>query len=152
MDMFSAVGELLIARPLLRFDPDLLHRIVAAEGLVAVSDPGNADREYERVRWRPMLPPRPAPGPTAQRLRRFSDRMRDAESALVAMTAEALSLVTFSETAPEAAVGRDLLQRIPRAIAVRVVGRILDRVGGGQKPHALAAVEALTDRLIQERV
>ena len=72
--------------------------------------------------------------------------------ALVSMTAQALAMVAFSETAPEAVLTRDLLMSIPRAIAIRVMVRVLDRVGGGQKPHALAAVEALTDRLIRERV
>lgn len=152
MDLFSRIGDLLIARPLLRVDPAHLAAIVADAGLVPVVDPSNADRDYERVRWRQMLPQLAALGLTPQRLARFADRMRDAESALVAMTAEALSLVTFSETAPQAQFSRDLLMTIPRAIAIRLVARVLDRVGGAQKPHALTAVEVLTDRLIRERV
>lgn len=152
MDLFSQVGDVLIARPLLHVDPDVLSGIVRAAGLTAVADPSNADLDYERVRWRQLLPQLAAAGLTPERLSRFADRMRDTESALVAMTAEAMSKVAFDETSPGAAFGRDLLKVIPRGIAIRVVARVLDRVGGGRKPHALAAVEALTDRLIREPV
>ena len=152
MDLFAEVGDVLIARPLLGVDPELLGALVADAGLSPVADPSNADLDYERVRWRQLLPQLAAAGLTAERLAKFASRMRDTESALVAMTAQALSMVTFSDSAPEAAFGRDLLKSIPRAIAIRVVARVLDRVGGGQKPHALAAVETLTDRLIREPV
>lgn len=152
MDMFSQVGDILIARPLLSVDPEVLHEVVAGSGLRPVMDPGNTDLDYERVRWRQLLPQLAQAGLTAERLGKFADRMGDAETALVSMTAQALSMVVFSDAAPEASVTRDLLMSIPRAIAVRVVARVLDRVGGGQKPHALAAVEGLTDRLIREPV
>jgi tRNA(Ile)-lysidine synthase len=152
MDTFSEICELKIVRPLLGVDPEDLRAVVEAAGLTPVTDPSNADLDYERVRWRQMLPQLAALGLDASRLARFAGRMRDAESALVSMTAEALSLVAFAPDKSEAAIGRNLLMTIPRAIAVRVVARVLDRVGGGQKPHALAAVENLTDRLIREPV
>jgi tRNA(Ile)-lysidine synthase len=152
MDYVTDVGDLTIVRPLLRIDPEELRAVVAEAGLTAVADPSNSDLDYERVRWRKMLPALAELGLDARRLSRFADRMRDAESALVAMTAEAMSMVEFATGDEEAALSRDLLMRIPRAIAIRVVARVLDRVGGGQKPHALAAVEGLTDRLIREPV
>lgn len=152
MDRFSQVGDLLIARPLLGTDPDVLREIVAHAGIAPVTDPSNSDLDFERVRWRQVMPQLTALGLTAERLAKFADRMGDAETALVSMTAQALSMVAFSEATPEAVLTRDLLMSIPRAIAIRVMVRVLDRVGGGRKPHALAAVEALTDRLIRERV
>jgi tRNA(Ile)-lysidine synthase len=152
MDYFAEIGDLRIVRPLLALDPLDLRAVVEAAGLEAVTDPANSSLDYERVRWRQALPQLAALGLDARRLGKFADRMRDAESALISMTAEALSLVSFTPDGREAAIGRDLLMRLPRAIAVRVVAKVLQRVGGGQKPHALAAVETLTDRLVREPV
>lgn len=152
MDTYSEVGGVTVVRPLLRVDPADLKAVVAAAGLTPVVDPSNSDLDYERVRWRHMLPQLAAMGLDALRLARFADRMRDADTALVAMTAEAMSMVVFSPEGNEATFGRDLLMAVPRAIAVRVVGRVLERIGRGRRPHALAAVEELTDRLIRDRV
>lgn len=152
MDMFSDVGDLTIVRPLLNVDPADLRAVVDAAGLAPVADPSNSDLDYERVRWRSIMPQLAQLGLTTERLTNFAGRMRDAETALVHMTAEALSLVAFAADDSEAAIDRKLLISLPRAIAVRVVARVLDRVGGGKKPHALASVEALTDRLAREPV
>lgn len=152
MDLFSDVAGLRIARPLLGVDPADLHRLVARAGLTPVTDPSNSDLAYERVRWRQAMPALAALGLDARRLGRFAARMRDAESALVSMTAEALSLVHFFPDGTTATIERDLLRAMPRAIAIRVIGQMLDRVGGGRKPRALAAVENLTDRLVREPV
>ena len=152
MDYFSEVGGLRIVRPLLGFEQEALRDIVAESGLTAVSDPSNSDLDYERVRWRQVLPQLAALGLDARRLAAFATRMRDADSALVNMTAQAMSLVSFEPDGRRAELPREVLMSLPRAIAIRVVGRVLDRVGGGRKPHALAAVETLTDRLVRERV
>jgi tRNA(Ile)-lysidine synthase len=152
MDYFTEIGELRIVRPLLGIDPRDLRLVVDEAGVVPVTDPSNTDLDYERVRWRRMMPQLEALGLDARRLARFAERARDAETALVAMTAEALAMVEFATGDEKAAFGRNVIMSIPRAIAVRVVGRVLDRVGGGRKPHALAAVELLTDRLIREPV
>jgi tRNA(Ile)-lysidine synthase len=152
MDYFTEIGELRIVRPLLGIDPGDLRSVVDEAGLEPVTDPSNTDLDYERVRWRQIMPQLEALGLDPRRLGKFAERARDAETALVAMTAAALSTVEFAPGDEKAAFGRNVLMSIPRAIAVRVVGRVLDRVGGGRKPHALAAVEALTDRLIREPV
>lgn len=56
MDRFSRIGDLTIIRPLLAIDPAELRAVVERAGLVPVVDPSNADLDYERVRWRQMLP------------------------------------------------------------------------------------------------
>jgi len=152
MDYLAEVGGLRIVRPLLGIDPQDLRAVVDRAGLAPVADPSNSDLDYERVRWRQLLPQFAAMGLDSRRLGRFAERMRDAESALISMTAEALSHVSFAEGREEAQFSRDLLMRLPRAIAIRLVAQVLQAVGGGQKPHALAAVEALIDRLVREPV
>jgi tRNA(Ile)-lysidine synthase len=152
MDMFSRIGGLTIIRPLLAIDPADLRAVVDRAGLAPVTDPSNTDLDYERVRWRQMLPQLAALGLDARRLGRFAERMGEAETALVSMTAEAMSLVTVAPEAAEASVPREVLRSLPFAVAVRVVAKMLDLVGRGRKPHGLGAVEALTARLVREPV
>jgi tRNA(Ile)-lysidine synthase len=152
MDYFAEIGDLTIVRPLLEIDPADLHAVVDRAGLIPVTDPGNSNLDYERVRWRQMLPQLAALGLTPGRLSAFAQRMRQTETALVSMTAEAMSLVTIAPGIEEASIERETLRGIPRAIAVRVVAKMLDLVGRGQKPKALSAVEDLTDRLVREPI
>lgn len=152
MDYFSDIGDLTIVRPLLGVDPDALRTVVEEAGLVAVADPSNGDVDYERVRWRQAMPQLAALGLDARRLAKFAERMRDADRALVTMSSQAFAQVELAPDRTQAVIDRTLLWQLPRAIAVRVVARTLEAVGGGTKPHALAAVETLTDRLIREPV
>ena len=132
---------------LLGIDPADLGRLVAASDLVPAQDPGNLDPGYERVRWRQMLPQLAALGLDARRLSRFADRMRDADLALTEMATAAM---TAEPASGSGRITRAALVRLPRAVATRVVARLLAEVGGGQKPHDLAPVETLTDRLRME--
>jgi len=145
MDYFAEIDGLVVVRPLLGVDPAELAKIVAASDLVPVIDPSNSDTDYERVRWRQMLPQLAALGLDARRLSRFADRMRDADQALASMAAPV-------ETSVDPATGSQKLQyaafsRLPRAVAVRLMARLLGEVGGGQKPHDLAPIDQLTDKL-----
>lgn len=152
MDYFTEVEGISIVRPLLGVDPDELRRVVADAGLTPVADPSNTDTDYERVRWRQMLPHLSALGLDPTRLSQFALRMRDADRALEHAAARAYAQVELGGDQSSASLPRALLRSLPRAVAVRVVGRVLVQVGGGRKPHALGAVEALTDRLLRERL
>jgi tRNA(Ile)-lysidine synthase len=149
MDYAADIAGLTIVRPLLGVDPADLRAVVDRAGLTPVVDPSNADHDYERVRWRAALPALAALGLDAGRINQFALRVRDADRALSAMASEA-----YAETTITAVRGIILdparLAALPRAVAVRVIQHALDTVGGGKKPHALAAVEGLTGRLIQE--
>jgi tRNA(Ile)-lysidine synthase len=147
MDYLAEIAGLTIVRPLLGIDPAELRAVVDRSGLTPVADPSNSDANYERVRWRAMLPQLAALGLTPERLSLFALRMRDADRALSAVASINAAGVGLKG---ECGLSRELLQRLPRAVAVRVVQNALDSAGGQKKPHALAAVERLTDRLIQE--
>ncbi|KQW78244.1 hypothetical protein ASC89_15760 [Devosia sp. Root413D1] len=148
MDYLAEIGGLIVVRPLLGVDPADLANLVAASDLAPARDPGNFDTDYERVRWRQMLPQLAALGLDARRLSRFADRMRDADQALAGMAAAVVT--PLDPVTGSGSVARAMLVKLPRAVAIRVVANLLDRVGGGQKPHDLAPVEALTDRLRME--
>lgn len=150
MDYFSLLGDLQVVRPLLHADPDQLKAVVAEAGLTAVADPYNNDLDYERVRWRQAMPLLASLGLDASRIGRFADRMRDADRAIEQLASRALAAEIGVGAHGDRSFSRAWLRAQPHAVAVRLVQRILDDVGGGQKPHALGAVEALTDRLIRE--
>lgn len=151
MDYLSELGDLRVVRPLLGVDPEQLKALVAEAGLTPVIDPSNADLDYERVRWRQAMPLLAELGLDAPRIVRFAERMRDADRALEQLASRALARdVGVFPDGRSRGVTRAFLRTLPHAVAVRVIQRTLDAVGGGQKPHALGAVEALTDRLIRE--
>lgn len=149
MDYFAEIGDLKIVRPLLGIDPKDLRAFVDNAGLVPVTDPTNSDGDYERVRWRQAMPMLAELGLDARRLAKFAERMRDADRALESLASRALAeVVERPPPGDQIVIDRKRFMAVPRAIAVRVVQKALTLVGGSQKPHALAAVEALADRLI----
>lgn len=143
MDYFSEVNGIAIVRPLLGIDPVALAQVVASAGLTPVGDPSNLDTDYERVRWRHALPQLAALGIDARRLSRFADRMRDADLAISAMA----NTVEFEAGIGSRTLGHKILRDLPRAVAVKVMQRLLREVGAGLKPHDLARIEAITDAL-----
>jgi tRNA(Ile)-lysidine synthase len=145
MDYSAEIAGLVIVRPLLGIDPADLAELVRASGLTAVADPSNIDTNYERVRWRQVLPQLAALGLDAHRLARFADRMRDADAALDTM-AEAFA-VTHDTVTGAHRVDRGSFARLPQAVAIRVLSRLLRQAGDGRKARDLAPVEGLADRL-----
>lgn len=149
MDRFVRIEGCDVFRPLLAVDPEELTAVVADAGLTPVSDPSNSDRHYERVRWRQIMPELAGLGLDPRRLGDFAARMADAD-ALIAASAEAAftTLVHFgsdgSAELPQAA-----LTALNRAVAVRLLSRVLRIVGGDRKPHALGAVETLQAKLLE---
>lgn len=148
MDYLGEIAGLVVVRPLLGVDPADLAALVAASDLTPVADPSNSDTDYERVRWRQMLPQLAALGLDASRLSRFANRMRDADQALAAIAATLATAV--DPRTGSGGVARAVLLKSPRAIAIRVMANLLNVVSGRQKPHDLAPIEALTDRLRME--
>jgi tRNA(Ile)-lysidine synthase len=149
MDNVADIDGLRIVRPLLGVDPADLRALVSEAGLTAASDPSNFDEDYERVRWRRMLPQLAALGIDSRRLSQFAERMADADLALDALATAAFATAMLSDDPPSVTLSRAELAALPRAVAVRVISRALDRIGASQKLPALAAVEALTDRLVR---
>ncbi|MBS1102753.1 tRNA lysidine(34) synthetase TilS [Gluconobacter sp. Dm-62] len=53
----SVRGRIRLVRPLLSLQPDRLRKTLQAENLPWIEDPSNANRRFERVRWRQDLTP-----------------------------------------------------------------------------------------------
>jgi tRNA(Ile)-lysidine synthase len=149
MDYVSEVAGITIVRPLLGVDPADLRAVVERAGLTPVADPSNADEDYERVRWRAMLPQLAALGLDAQRINQFALRARQANDALAGVAAQAQADPGEPAELTSYELDHASFSELPRATAVRILQRVLDRIGGDRKPRALAAVERLTSRLME---
>lgn len=138
-----------VHRPLLGVDRASLRALVEAAGLVPVDDPSNADPHYERVRWRHAMPKLAALGLDAGALALFAGRMAEADAAIAQMAdgcfAEIVRLDGFGAARIELApfVG------LSPAISTRLLGRVLNIVGGRQKPRALGQVERLRQTIAE---
>ncbi len=149
MGAFSFVEGCEVARPLLGVRPEVLREVVSDAGLAPASDPSNADENYERVRWRLMLPALEALGLSIERLGTLARRLDEA-SLLIHASAEAVypSIVTpLGGTSMELDGGRFASQN--PAVATSLLGSVLELVSGDRRPPPLGALELLARRLQQ---
>jgi tRNA(Ile)-lysidine synthase len=128
MDRLSFVEGCEIVRPLLGVRPEILREVVSDAGLAPADDPSNADENYERVRWRLMLPALEAMGSTVE-----SDYPR--------------VVTPITDTHTELAAGR--FAALNRAVATAMLGQVLSLVAGDRRSVPLGALELLAQRLQQ---
>jgi tRNA(Ile)-lysidine synthase len=147
MRPLSQVEGVPVFRPLLDVDPSSLAAVVEAEGLVPACDPSNHDTAYERVRWRKLLPALAAEGLDAAALARFAARMAEVDAALSQMADAAFAELVTLDGFGAASLPKAAFQALSPAIARRLLGRVLNIVGGRQKPRALGQVERLYDQI-----
>jgi tRNA(Ile)-lysidine synthase len=147
MTPVSLVEGVRVFRPLLDVDPASLHAIVADAGLTPAVDPSNSDPAYERVRWRQLLPALAAEGLDSATLARFAARMAEADAALADVADAAFAELVTLDGFGAAIVPQAAFRALSPAIGRRVLSRILNIVGGRQKPRALGPVERLYDQL-----
>jgi tRNA(Ile)-lysidine synthase len=147
MDRFATVEGCRLFRPLLGVDPELLSGLVELNGLTPALDPSNRDRHYERVRWRQMMPVLEELGLDLKRIGDFAIRMADADSLIAAETEKAFASLVHLGPEGEAEMPHAGVAALNRAVATRLLGRVLRIVGGDRKPHALGALETLQGKL-----
>jgi tRNA(Ile)-lysidine synthase len=148
MDRLATVEGCRIFRPLLGIDPEDLGAVVDEAGLVPASDPSNRDRHYERARWRELRPALDELGLDMRRLGMFATRMADADALIAAETEKAWTVLVHV-SADGAELPHAGLATLPRAVAVRLLGRVLRVVGDDRRAHGLGAVESLHERLLE---
>lgn len=134
-------------RPLLLTPREALAAEVAAHGLVAAADPSNLDTVYERVRWRRAAPELAALGLDAPTLARFARRAGEAADAIDAWAVQAIAEIATRHLLGAFSIDRAGFRALPQAVAVRVLSRLLQRIGSGNDTPSLAAVERAAVRL-----
>ncbi len=147
MAPFAEVEGLSVYRPLLGVPRSVLADIVTSAGLTPVDDPSNRDLDYERVRWRAIIPALAELGLDAYRLGRFAQRLLEVDDWIEAECRRALAGIVIGSVGESCEFDRATLVSLPPPVAVRCLSRLLARVGGERKPHALGAVERLFQRL-----
>ena len=148
MDALADVGEVPVYRPFLQVPPELLREAVTTAGLVPVADPSNADRHYERVRWRQALPELAALGLDAETIAHFARRAGDADDAVTQWAEERFSALVRIDALGAISLSDTALTGLPRALGVKLLARVVGLAGGGQKPGALGMIERLHARVL----
>ncbi|WP_052715863.1 tRNA lysidine(34) synthetase TilS [Devosia chinhatensis] len=138
-----------ILRPLLDVEPASLAALLPGAGLTPAQDPSNHDMGYERVRWRRLLPTLAEEGLDSATLARFATRMAEADMALSQMADAAFEEWVRLDGFGAASMPSAALLGLSPAIGRRVLGRVLNIVGGRQKPRALGQVERLYDQIAE---
>jgi tRNA(Ile)-lysidine synthase len=150
MEPFAEIEGVRVFRPLLAVPRQALAAVVAEAGLTPATDPSNADPHYERARWREAGPQLAALGLDGAAVARFARRAGEADEALAAWAGMALAELAVFDGLGAAQLPAAGLPGLPRAVGVRLVAALLAAVGGGQRPHALGAIERLHDRLVAD--
>ncbi|MFT4027575.1 MAG: tRNA lysidine(34) synthetase TilS [Novosphingobium sp.] len=132
-------SELPLLRPLLAWRRAELADVVAAAGLVAAVDPSNQDDRFDRVRLRKVLAE--ADWLDAEALAASAAHLADADTAL-----DWAARREWAEQVEQDGLGITYRPRAPRAIALRVLTRIVAELDG-EEPRG-SAVARLFDSLV----
>lgn len=149
MTPLAMVEGVRVFRPLLDVEPTSLAALVEDAGLIAVQDPSNDDSAYERVRWRRLMPVLAEEGLDSAALSRFATRMAEADQALAQMADAAFEELARLDGFGAASLPLAALKALSPAIGRRLLGRVLNIVGGRQKPRALGQIERLYDQIAE---
>jgi tRNA(Ile)-lysidine synthase len=150
MSAWSDVEGVRLFRPLLDVDPTALRRLVLDAGLTPAEDPSNADPHYERVRWRQAMPMLTDLGLDAAALALFAERMGEADAAIGQMADGCFSELVRLDGFGSASIGLAAFTGLSPAISTRLLSRVLNIVGGRQKPRALGQVEKLRQSIAEQ--
>jgi tRNA(Ile)-lysidine synthase len=148
MDALSLVEGCDVYRPLLGVRPEVLREVVSEAGLCPAYDPSNNDENYERVRWRLMLPALEAMGITLERLGTFARRMDEASQAIRNAADEAYPRIVTPVSGDHMELALLGFSREPAPVAAVVLKRVMELVTAdpGRSPP-LSALETLSRRL-----
>ncbi|MFZ5674602.1 MAG: tRNA lysidine(34) synthetase TilS [Pseudomonadota bacterium] len=139
----DTAGPVLLERPLLETSRADLRATLTAAGQDWIEDPSNQDERFERVRLRRALPMLAELGLTSRAIVRSAARLERALAAVEGLGRDFLA--RHVEIRPEGFAMVDLaaFHKLDEEVAIQLLERLLDRLGGGDTPPRLMAVEAL---------
>lgn len=134
----SEINGVPLVRPLLGVPKARLVATVQARGLPFILDPSNADRRFERVRWRESMPVLAEQGLTAERLGRLAERMARLDEAAARQAQEVFIEVVMPDEVVEGALSLrfSVLASEPDEIVLRVLALALDAAAPGGDGHS----------------
>ena len=137
---------LLLLRPLLNYGGAELKALAQAAGLPIVEDPSNHDPQFERVRWRRLLPLLAAEGLSAAKLAEMADEMRALQLALDKKLTAWLDHYAVWHDYGVLNVPRGDFDALPLAQKQRFISRFVQYFG----QHAHPVKQRKTDRLLSQ--
>lgn len=149
MAAMAEIEGVRVHRPLLGVDPAALRAVVDVAGLTPAEDPSNSDPHYERVRWRQAMPQLAGLRLDASALALFAERMAEADAAIAQMADGCFSEIVRLDGFGAARIELSPFVGLSPAISTRLLGRVLNIVGGRQKPRALGQVERLRQTIAE---
>lgn len=149
MSDMAEIEGVRVHRPLLDIDPAALRAVVDGAGLTPAEDPSNKDPHYERVRWRQAMPQLALLGLDAGALALFADRMAEVDAAIAQMADGCFTEIVRLDGFGAARIELAPFIGLSPAISTRLLGRVLNIVGGRQKPRALGQVERLRQTIAE---
>jgi len=150
MSEFSQVAGIKIFRPLLHISPNILANIVKEANIEPVLDPSNIDENYERIRWRKILPSLFNLGLDEKRFQKLSIRLKRADLALAQIANEIFEQKVKIDGFGIASISKLDIQSQPEEIQLRLLQIILQKIGNSKKPHALNQVENLLNIMSEQ--
>jgi tRNA(Ile)-lysidine synthase len=147
MAALAEVEGVRVFRPLLDIDPAALKSVVEQAGLTPAEDPSNSDLHYERVRWRQIMPALAQLGLDAAALSTFAERMGEADQAIGQMAEQCFAELVRLDGFGSARIELLPFNALSPAVSTRLLNRVLNIVGGRQKPRALGQVERLREAI-----
>jgi tRNA(Ile)-lysidine synthase len=138
-----------VLRPLLDIPKARLAATLTEAGIAWVEDPSNRDQRFERARMRASSDALAKLGLTPEALARSAQRLRRARAALDHAADKFLAEHGAMSEAGYCLIARDALVALPAEIALRVLARTVNAVGGRETPLRLVKLEALLASLIE---
>jgi tRNA(Ile)-lysidine synthase len=145
----SAWSGVAVLRPLLDIHKARLAATLTEAGVTWVEDPSNSDQRFERARMRACGDALAKLGLTPEALARSASRLRRARAALDHAADRFLVEQGAMSEAGYCLIARDALVVLPAEIALRVLARAVNAVGGRETPLRLAKLEALLASLLE---
>jgi tRNA(Ile)-lysidine synthase len=138
-----------VLRPLLDIHKARLAATLTEAGVAWVEDPTNSDQRFERARMRACSDALGKLGLTPEALARSASRLRRARAALDHAADRFLAEQGAMSEAGYCLIAREALVTLPAEIALRVLARAVNAVGGRETLLRLAKLEALLASLVE---
>ena len=144
--LHTETAPLLLLRPLLEYGGAEVKALAYEAGLPVIDDPSNYDSQFERVRWRRLLPLLKAEGLGAARLAEIAAEMRLLQAALDKKLTAWLDHYASWHDYGVLTLPRTEFDALPLAHKQRFIGRFVQYFG----QHAHPVKQRKTDRLVRQ--
>ncbi len=147
MRKFTQIGKLKIFRPLLELSPDLLRQISKSANIEPINDPSNENEDFERIRWRKILPALSKLGLDEKQFSILSKRFLRADSAIEEYCNLVAKKIVQIDKFGVLHIGGDDFFALNEEIKIRILQKSIQHIGNDNRPYNLAKFEQLSEEM-----